>query len=192
MAPRVLSVSSSQTHSFSKPPVPGITLIANHGVKGDCHAGKTTQHRSSLQVHPPTPNLRQVHLIAIENLKKIASHLTTVDSAALLTPGALGQNITLEGIDLLNLPTGTELHFVSDGGSQSGPVLVLTGVRDPGPQIERFQAGLKERFIVRDAERRVVGRLVGVMSVVQCGGEVRSGMGVRVVYPVERVPLGIV
>ncbi|KAL4926675.1 uncharacterized protein BDV17DRAFT_268893 [Aspergillus undulatus] len=93
MAPSVLTVSFSPTHGFSKPTASSITLIANHGIEGDCHAGKTVQHRSRLHIQPPPPNLRQVHLMPLEGLKNISSPLSATGKASVLKDGALGQNI---------------------------------------------------------------------------------------------------
>ncbi|KAL4745157.1 hypothetical protein BDW72DRAFT_211740 [Aspergillus terricola var. indicus] len=190
--PRVLSLSASKAHTFSKSPVSTITLIANYGVQGDCHAGTTVQHRSRLHIRPVPANLRQVHLMPIEILQRVSDGLSADETTRLLSPGALGQNITTQGVDLLALPVGTELRFVNDGdgGDENGPVLVLTGLRNPCAQINRFCPGLQERFLVRDAKREITGRLAGVMSTVRVGGEVRAGMGIAVVRPKKHVPLG--
>ncbi|KAL4783755.1 PK beta-barrel-protein domain-containing protein-like protein [Aspergillus varians] len=189
----VLSVTVAPSHSFSKPAVSSIKLIANYGVEGDCHAGKAVQHRSQLHIKPPPANLRQVHLIPIEILRRVSSTVSTAERTKLLTPGALGQNITTEGIDLLSLSVGTELRFVAptaNTNTAAGPILVLTGVRNPGPQIDRFQSGLQERFLVRDANRQITGRLAGVMTTVKQGGEVKPGMKIVAVKPSKHVPLG--
>ncbi|KAL4995019.1 pyruvate kinase-like protein [Aspergillus recurvatus] len=191
--PHVLSLSAGKAHTFSKSPASSITLVANHGVQGDCHAGTTVQHRSRLHIRPAPANLRQVHLMPIEILQRVSGGLPGDDKGRLLAPGALGQNITTEGIDLLGLPVGTELRFVNDSdgeGGQDGPVLVLTGLRNPCAQINKFCPGLQERFLVRDAKREITGRLAGVMSTVRVGGEVRAGMGIVLVRPERHLPLG--
>ena len=46
MAGRVVAVSRSATHSFSKPNAEAITLLAGFGVEGDAHAGATVKHRA--------------------------------------------------------------------------------------------------------------------------------------------------
>jgi MOSC domain-containing protein YiiM len=110
-----------------------------------------------------------------------------------LTPGALGQNVTTDGIDLLSLGVGTELHFVEDvPGSDGEAVLVITGVRNPCPQIDKFQPGLKERFLVRGEDRRIVKRLAGVMTTVKQGGIIKPGMRLVVCEPSHFVPLDVV
>ncbi|KAE8389038.1 pyruvate kinase-like protein [Aspergillus alliaceus] len=188
--PRVLSVTTSSSHNFSKNAVSSINLISGYGIEGDCHAGTTVQHRSRLHIKPPPANLRQVHLIPTEILTQVSSTMSSDVKNRLMAPGALGQNITTEGIDLLGLGVGTELHFVDDNsGGEDEAVLVVTGLRNPCPQIDKFQAGLKERFLVRDGNRRIVGRLAGVMATVKQGGVIKPGMRAVVVEPERFVAL---
>ncbi|KAJ5625733.1 hypothetical protein N7510_002042 [Penicillium lagena] len=187
----VYSVSTSSTHSFSKDPVPSITLIAGLGIQGDAHAGVTVQHRSRLHIKPPPANLRQVHLIPLELL-------TEVSDCGQFEPGDLGENVTTIGIDLKQLGKETKLLFVDQehdingngsGDCEAGPVVVVMGLRNPCPQIDKFRSGLRERLIVRDEQRKIVGRLAGVMGTVEKGGEIRPGMRIRVQQPAEYQPL---
>ncbi|EAQ92107.1 hypothetical protein CHGG_00342 [Chaetomium globosum CBS 148.51] len=116
-----------------------------------------------------------------------------------LAPGQIGENVTTVGINLLALGKGTRLHFLpppitttlngndNDSGAEDEvdlqtphAVVVIQGLRNPCPQIDRFRPGLKELFVVRDGERRIVGRTAGVMGTVEVGGEVRVGMRVVV------------
>lgn len=71
-------------------------------------------------------------------------------------------------------------------------VITLTGLRNPCPQIDKFQAGLKEQFLVRDEERNIVRRLAGVMATVKKGGVVRPGMKLIIDKPSQYVPLDVV
>ncbi|OJJ73348.1 hypothetical protein ASPBRDRAFT_194305 [Aspergillus brasiliensis CBS 101740] len=144
-SPRVLSVSKSPTHTISKTPVPSITLLPNHGVSGDCHAGKTLQHNPSTSSTTTTAagNPRQIHLLPVESLRYISS--TTLKGNPPLTPGGVGENVTTEGIELGNLPVGTEIHF-GDGDSNNGAIVKITGVREPGPGLEKVRPGLREAF----------------------------------------------
>ncbi|KAA8646927.1 hypothetical protein EYZ11_007574 [Aspergillus tanneri] len=153
---------------MSKSPVPSITLVQDLGVSGDCHSGK---------------NLRQVHLVPMESLRQVSAKL---EASAPVKAGEIGENVTTEGIDLGGLPCGTELHF------GDGAVVVLTGVRDPGPGIDRCRAGLREHFLVRDQNKKVVKRLAGVMGTVKRGGEVKPGMQIKVVRSVGMEGLPIV
>ncbi|KLK94077.1 molybdenum cofactor biosysynthesis protein [Microvirga vignae] len=168
----VVAVSRSPTHSFSKPNVESIRLVAGLGIEGDAHAGETVKHRSRVAIDPTQPNLRQVHLIHTELFEELAAKGFSV------APGQLGENITTRGIDLLNLPVGTKLHF---GASA---VVELTGLRNPCVQIDRFQKGLMAAVLDRDSEGRLV-RKAGVMGIVLTGGEVRPGEPIAVILPPE-------
>ncbi|KAK4445755.1 pyruvate kinase-like protein [Podospora aff. communis PSN243] len=172
----VHALAKSESHNFTKPLVPQIILIEGLGVEGDCHSGVHVQHRSRLHIQPPPPNLRQVHLIPKEILDEVG-----------IAPGQIGENVTTEGIDLLALGVGTKLHFLpadGDGGTnEPHPVVVIQGLRNPCPQIDKFRAGLKEKFILRDKERNIVGRKAGVMGTIDTGGIVEKGMRIVVERP---------
>ncbi|WEW60773.1 hypothetical protein PRK78_006261 [Emydomyces testavorans] len=190
----VLSVSLSLTHSFSKPRVPSITLLPNLGVQGDAHAGSTVQHLSRTHLSPAPRNLRQVHLLHSEILSQASTSSSTP-----LKPGELGENITTTGIDLLSLSKGAKLRFVADNNNNNNndesregaaaAVISVTGLRNPCAQIDKFRAGLKEKFVVRDGERKIVQRKAGIMGVVEVGGEVRPGMRIVVEKPAVHEPL---
>src|SRR5438874_11418042 len=105
MSATVRAVSSNGEYSFTKPNRDSITLLAGLGVEGDVHAGVTVKHRSRVAQDPTQPNLRQVHLIHKELFAEVGEEGFDV------TPGALGENITTSGIDLLCLPVGTLLRI---------------------------------------------------------------------------------
>ncbi len=167
---RVVAVSLSATHSFSKPNVPVIRLLAGLGVEGDAHLGETVRHRSRVAVDPSQPNLRQVHLIAVELLGMLQA------AAHAVAPGALGENVTTQGIDLLALPAGSRLQLGETA------VVEVTGLRNPCAQIEHFQPGLLAQVLGRDGEGRLV-RKAGIMGVVLAGGPVRAGDAISVTLP---------
>ncbi|KAF7587680.1 hypothetical protein BBP40_006865 [Aspergillus hancockii] len=186
----VSSVSLSGSHSFSKTAVPSITLVPNHGVQGDAHAGLTVQHRPIRNVRPSDANLRQVHLMHAEILQQVSTDPVTGVKDIALQPGQLGENITTQGVDLLSLPKDTKLLFVDGKSSKTdAPTLRLTGLRNPGPQIDALQKGLKDRFLVKDSRGVVVGYTAGVMSVVEKGGEIRPGMAIVVQKPATNLAL---
>ncbi|MGN8551060.1 UNVERIFIED_CONTAM: MOSC domain-containing protein [Microbacterium sp. SLM126] len=167
---RVVAVARDDAHRFSKPTRESITLVAGHGVEGDAHAGATVQHRSRVARDPGAPNLRQVHLMHEELFADMAERGHGVE------PGALGENITTAGIDLLGLPRGTRLAIGDDA------VVELTGLRNPCSQINGLSKGLMKELVHVDDQGATV-RLAGVMSVVRAGGEVRPGDGIRVILP---------
>jgi MOSC domain-containing protein YiiM len=168
----VVAVSSSSTHSFSKPGNARITLVAGLGVEGDAHCGATVQHRSRVARDPTQPNLRQVHLIHRELFAELA------DKGFVVGAGQLGENITTTGIDLLALPVGTELRVGPEA------VLRLTGLRNPCPQIDQFQPGLMAAVLDRSPNGAII-RKSGVMSVVVTGGVVCPGDEIGVTLPAE-------
>ena len=57
MIKRVIAVSLSTTHSFTKSNRESIELLAGLGVAGDVDCGKTIRHRSRIAQDPTQPNL---------------------------------------------------------------------------------------------------------------------------------------
>jgi MOSC domain-containing protein YiiM len=168
--PRVVAVSAAGSHRFSKPNALSIRLLAGLGVAGDAHAGVTVQHLSRIRRDPTQPNLRQVHLIHAELLDELAAQGFAV------APGALGENVTTAGLDLLALPAGAQLRLGRDA------VVAVTGLRNPCAQIEKFRPGLLAAVLGRDAAGNLV-RKTGVMGVVLAEGDVRPGDAISVELP---------
>ncbi|HEX5368326.1 MAG TPA: MOSC domain-containing protein [Dehalococcoidia bacterium] len=166
----IISVSRSSKHNFSKPAEGSIRLIEGIGVEGDAHAGHAVQHRSRVARNPSAPNLRQVHLVHAELHDEL--RVAGFDVA----PGAMGENVTTRGIDLLALPTGTRLHF------GAAAIVEVTGLRNPCAQLNGLQAGLMAATLDRDASGNLV-RKAGIMGMVITGGEVRPGDAIRVELP---------
>lgn len=90
-APHVLATCISLRKGEQKHPVDAVTLIPDHGIEGDAHAGKW---------------LRQVSLLGRESVDKVQR---SVDFQ--LLPGAFAENILTEGITLYQLPVGTRLRL---------------------------------------------------------------------------------
>ncbi|MFA4964238.1 MAG: molybdenum cofactor synthesis domain-containing protein [Thermoleophilia bacterium] len=86
---RIVSVNVAAEKGVRKQPVPAITLVVDHGVEGDAHAG---------------PWHRQVSLLANESIEKMKPSCPTVE------PGAFGENLTTEGLVVYELPVGTRLY----------------------------------------------------------------------------------
>jgi MOSC domain-containing protein YiiM len=119
---------------------------------------------------PSQPNLRQVHLLHAELFEELAAQGFDI------APGALGENVTTQGIDLLGLPTGTLLRL---GGEA---LVAVTGLRNPCLQLDRYRPGLMAATLGRNAAGGLV-RKAGVMAVVLQGGEVRAGDAIAVALP---------
>lgn len=170
--PRVIGVSRSQRHTFSKEPQPSIHLAAGLGIEGDAHRGAAIQHRHGKRSNPGMPNLRQVHLLQSELFPELSARGMQIG------PGDMGENITTADIDLLTLPTGTRLHL---GASA---IVEVTGLRDPCVLMDRFCPGLMAATLDRDISQGLV-RKAGIMSIVVASGTVYGGDLICVALPAE-------
>ncbi len=90
----VVSVCSSERKGTRKKPVDCGLFKAGFGLVGDAHAGGE-------------PN-RQVSLLARESIEKMNS------GGFNFQPGDFAENLTTNGIDLVNLPIGTNLKVGAD------------------------------------------------------------------------------
>ncbi len=86
---KIIAVSVGGSKGKKKTPVPSATLIAEHGVRGDAHAG---------------PGPRQVSLLAAESIGKMR------EKGLQVGPGDFAENITVEGFDLLNVRIGDRIR----------------------------------------------------------------------------------
>ena len=168
---QVVAVSRSPGHTMAKPNVEVITLLAGLGVEGDAHCGVTVKHRSRVARDPSQPNLRQVHLVHAELHDELRARGFDV------VPGAMGENVTTRGLDLLALPTGTKLRLGTDA------VVEVTGLRNPCGQLDGIEPGLRSATIERDDRGEVAVRKAGIMAVVLAGGDVRAGDDLAVELP---------
>lgn len=166
----VVAVSRGDRHGPGKANQPIIRLVAGLGVEGDVHAGVTVKHRSRVATDPTQPNLRQVHLIHAELFDEL------VKAGFLITPGAMGENITTRDVDLLGLPAGALLRL---GASA---VVEVTGLRNPCYQLDEMQPGLMKACLGRRATGEPV-RKAGVMGIVVRGGEIRPDDRITVELP---------
>ncbi len=166
----VTAVSCGATHTFSKPNRACIRLVPGLGVEGDAHMGETVKHRSRVARDASQPNLRQVHLIHAELFDELSA------AGFAVSAGALGENVTTRGLDLLRLPPGTRICLGETA------VVEVTGLRHPCAQLDGFQPGLMAATLCRDAHGNLI-RKAGVMAIVLAGGEVRPGDPIRVELP---------
>lgn len=167
---KVLGVHVDANHRFSKRTVKEIQLLAGLGVFGDAHLGVTVQHLSRVRADPTAPNLRQVHLIHQELFGSL------LPKGFAIVPGALGENITTTGIDLLGLPRGTLLRI-----GQSA-VVEVTGLRNPCAQINNFRPGLLKELVGHDSTGVLV-RKAGIMGIIRHGGIVKNGDQITMTLP---------
>lgn len=166
----VTAVSKAPDHSFSKVACRLITLVAGLGVEGDAHAGQTVKHRSRVAIDPTQPNLRQVHVIHEELHDELNAKGFEISA------GAMGENITTRGLDLLALPRATLLEIGQDA------IIEITGLRNPCKQLDDFQQGLTQAVLDRTADGGII-RKAGVMAIVRAGGVISAGDRIRVALP---------
>jgi MOSC domain-containing protein YiiM len=166
----VAAVSRSAKHTMVKSNQDSIRLLRGLGVDGDAHQGATVKHRSRVARDPTQPNLRQVHLIHAELHEELRAAGFTVSA------GQMGENITTQGVALLDLPAGARLSL------GDAAVVEITGLRNPCAQLDRIQPGLMAATLGRDESGNLV-RKAGIMGVVVAGGEVRPGDPIRVELP---------
>lgn len=169
---KVIAVSKSKKHTFSKLNTDYINLIEGIGVEGDAHAGKTIKHIFLAKKDASKPNIRQVHLIQAELFNELNEQGFSVG------PGELGENITTQGVDLLHLPVGSKLHIGKTA------VVELTALRNPCIQINDFQKGLLKAVVSRDENGNLI-RKVGVMGIVLAGGIVKQNDDIKTQLPEE-------
>jgi MOSC domain-containing protein YiiM len=165
-----IAVSRSATHTMQKYNEQSITLLTGLGVEGDAHMGATVKHRSRVAADPTQPNLRQVHLIHAE------LHEELREKGFEIAPGQMGENITTEGIPLLDLPRNTRLYIGETA------IVEVKGLRNPCSQLDGIQEGLKKAVIDFDENGNLV-RKAGIMGFVIQGGIVQAGDIIRVELP---------
>jgi MOSC domain-containing protein YiiM len=170
MAALVTAVSRSVGHTFSKPNVLMIRLIAGRGIEGDAHYGVKVQHLFHARRNPDAPNLRQVHLVHEELFDELGAGEFEV------RPGDIGENVTTRGLDLLALPIGTLLQLGNEA------VIRITGLRNPCRQIDAFAKGLTAAVLGRDAHGQLI-RKAGIMAIVVNSGDVAAGDAIAVELP---------
>jgi MOSC domain-containing protein YiiM len=114
--------------------VPSATVIEGQGLEGDKHAGGAPD--------------RQVLLADKEAL-----------DAVNVRPGAIKENLTVEGLNVMELPPGSRLHL---GASA---VLEITKICEPCFRMDEIRDGLQQELVGR---RGMVSRVVR-------GGSIRVG-----------------
>ena len=85
---KVIAVCTSEKKGTQKAPVEEGHFLEEYGIEGDAHAGKWH---------------RQVSLLSYETREDFKKRGAEIED------GAFGENIIVEGIDLIHLPIGTRL-----------------------------------------------------------------------------------
>jgi len=156
----VVAVCQKAEPGLPKFEVDAVQLIENFGIAGDYHAGRTVRHRYLAKKDPARPNLRQVLLVDTSILAEIARHDIHLE------PGMLGENITLDGVAVMALATGTQLEV-------GEALLEVTEVRNPCHQLNEMHPRLLKAVATKvDGQVR---RNAGVMARILLGGWVRPG-----------------
>jgi len=124
---------------------------------------------SRLHIRPRPPNLRQVHLMPVEFSQKWdEQHRQKIPSLSVSSIRRSGGKRERNGAYLRKSESRNQvITFVAAGegpkrkhhGSAGLAVVEIQGLRNPCPQIDKFQSGLPEQFIVRDENRMIIGRL---------------------------------
>ena len=90
MGAKIVAVCTSEKKGMRKKNVGQGVLVPDHGLEGDAHAGNWH---------------RQVSLLALESIEKMRQKGLDVN------PGDFAENLTTEGITLVDLPIGTKLRI---------------------------------------------------------------------------------
>jgi MOSC domain-containing protein YiiM len=140
---KLVSINANALKEFRKVPQAEGHLIANFGLEGDRHAGR---------------ELRQVSILNAETVAELARAGMPVE------PGVLGENITLEGMPVMQLDDGARLRI---GEAE----LEITGDRPACRELLEVH---------KDALKAMVGR-TGKMARVVRGGTVRPGDSIELI-----------
>lgn len=141
--PKIVAVSVSESKGEQKENVDSAVLKENHGVVGDAHAGDWH---------------RQVSLLAQESIDKMNNQGLDV------TAGDFAENLTTEGIDLLELDLGTRIRL--------GTKAVL--------EITQHGKECHDRCAVYEQAGDCVMPREGIFAKVITGGEVKPGDKIEV------------
>lgn len=145
--------------------VDAIQLLEGVGVAGDYHAGEYVRHRYLAKKDPTKPNLRQVLLIDTFTLARLASQDIHLE------PGMMGENIVVDGIDLMNMQIGVQIEI-------GEALLEVTEVRNPCYQLNEMHPRLLKSVVTKVDQQ--IHRDAGLMARILKGGWVRPGEHVLV------------
>jgi MOSC domain-containing protein YiiM len=145
MIGHIVSINVSGKKGVRKTPVGEAVVRANFGIEGDAHASDKWH--------------RQVSLLAAESIRKMR------DKGLAVGPGDFAENITTEGIKLVDLPVGTA-------------VTIGEGVEAEVSQIGKL---CHSRCAIYEAAGDCVMPREGIFVKILKGGSIRVGDEVKAV-----------
>lgn len=132
-------VSQLEDKQFNRVPVDSVELIVGHGIKGDRKAGRNPK--------------RQVNILSMNTVQTL--HTLGFKTA----PGELGEQLVIEGVDVMRLPIGTQIQLGESA------VIELTMVRTGCEWLEMIHGQSKNDTINR----------LGMLAKVMQSGTIRVG-----------------
>ena len=153
MSARLVSVNTNTEKQFRKVPRREARLVADFGLEGDRHAGRPE---------------RQVSILNAETVDELARAGMPVE------PGILGENITVEGVPVMELHDGARLRI---GQAE----LEITGDRPTCREMLEVHV---------HALKAMTGR-AGKMARVVRGGTVRPGDPIEVIGGADVISDGV-
>ncbi len=172
---KVFAVCCNPEPGLPKPVVDAVHLIENWGIEGDYHAGSLVRHRYLAKKDPNRLNLRQVLLVDAAVFTELAQHDIHIG------PGMMGENITIEGIDVMQLPEGARLSIGS-------AVVEVVEKRNPCLQLNEIDPRLLKAVVKKQSGKTVFK--AGIMARILQSGWVSAGDLVEVLSPVEMLNEG--
>lgn len=165
---RVIAVCCNPEPGLPKPVVKHIYLLAGLGVEGDYHAGKFVRHRYLAKKYPTRRNVRQVLIVDASAYRELAQNGIHIGL------GSMGENITIEGIAIMELTEGTRLSI-------GDAIVEITEVRKPCIQLNGINTKLLKAVTSLEDGKKVYK--AGIMTRVLQTGWVKAGDRITVVTP---------
>ena len=162
---KVIAVCCNPEPGLPKPVVDAVHLIENWGIEGDYHAGSLVRHRYLASKDPNRPNLRQALLVDSAVFTELAKQDIHIG------PGMMGENITIEGIDVMQLVEGTHLAIGS-------AVVEMIERRNPCYQLNGMDPRLLKAVVKKQPGRTIFK--AGMMTRILQSGWVHAGDPVEV------------
>ncbi len=165
MQGKAVAVCCNPEPGLPKPVVDAVHLIENWGIEGDYHAGSRVRHRFLAKKDPNRPNLRQALLVDAAVFTELAQQNIHIG------PGMMGENVTIEGIDVMQLTEGTRLAIGS-------AVVEVVERRNPCLQLNEIDSRLLKAVVQKQPGKAVFK--AGMMTRILQSGWVRAGDVVKV------------